>query len=765
MSSIHVKKIVRNIILILLIYQISLITPSAAIGEASMSLYVYVPPGESSDGCDIGYIGGYHDISATYIIVTATLDDTVVDIIDLDTTIGDPTNNSSAHPVVDKSDVDLSEYNVHLDMGQSRVIKVSYAGYSGAPDSDGTYFHVSATKPVTVYTGTAVGKGQADFVPSNNGTMIGHSFFVYLPDCYEKYDLAVFAYEDNTNVSVFNISPNQTLVKMDDPSQLNATTSIDFSSAILITNETLCPITPSTYSPPMLYCQALKDDGIEGIEGGYTYMITADKNISVASVGTLNDNSNGCKSGRDGAYFVPGISVNPYRFGTGLAHTFYMQLNGPVSGNMLNNKYENEIYLINYNSKDTAYVTIEEYNHLECKWEPMPDEAGNPNGKFNVSNSSTLYANTSSQDVGILSIPKFNYQGLVRITSNDSSGNPMDISVFSGVSFRHDCGLFKKIPGDIAAFSSGDTGYGGSKETILYIPPPVYQTLFSEKYTHAYIYIYHNNTNLTIQSWNDNQWQTVSLGEYTDLSKDQIIDYRIDDEQWEFGKDGDDRFGWDFHKLRVLSTKSTTVQVSNWKNNWASYVPGGTVPQFTARVTDYNRHLTINTMPAQKVSYSFEVDNAAIGTVGSNLIDLSVINMIPDGIDQTNIYWSVSSNMGGFECDSLTNKNQSTINNGTKYVWKDDAKDIEVTAYAYNNGSGTIITFNRSGILKSEVLAFNVYTQLNDTYSNGQKIHPGIMIIGVGAEAENPFLGLSSSIPLPPTIILSYLTYGEMSLY
>ncbi len=194
-------------------------------------------------------------------------------------------------------------------------------------------------------------------------------------------------------------------------------------------------------------------------------------------------------------------------------------------------------------------------------------------------------------------------------------------------------------------------------------------------------------------------------------------------------------------------------------------MPGGTVPQFTARVTDYNRHLTINTMPAQRVSYSFEVDNAAIGNVGSNLIDLSVINMIPDGIDQTNIYWSVSSNMAGFEFNSTTNKNQSTISNGIKYVWKDDAKDIEVTAYAYDNGSGTIITFNRSGILKSEVLTFNVYTQLNDTYYNGQKIQPGIMIIGIGAEAENPYLGLSSYTPLPPTIILSYLTPGIMSLY
>ena len=45
--------------------------------------------------------------------------------------------------------------------------------------------------------------------------MIGNSFFVYLPDCYgNEYDLAVFAYEDYTNVSVYKISPDQTLVEM-----------------------------------------------------------------------------------------------------------------------------------------------------------------------------------------------------------------------------------------------------------------------------------------------------------------------------------------------------------------------------------------------------------------------------------------------------------------------------------------------------------------------------------------------------------------------
>lgn len=210
-----------------------------------------------------------------------------------------------------------------------------------------------------------------------------------------------------------------------------------------------------------------------------------------------------------------------------------------------------------------------------------------------------------------------------------------------------------------------------------------------------------------------------------------------------------------------LLTNGSDINLS--ERDRASYVPDRTVP--TVRVTDYNRYLTLNTIPIQRVSYSFEVDNAAIGTVESNSTDLSVINMIPDGIDQTKIYWSVSSNMGGFKFNSSRNKDQSIISNGTKQFWKDDAKDIEVIAYSYNNGYGTIITFNMSGILKSEVLTFNVNSQLNDTYYNGQKIRPGIMIIDISAKVENPFSGLSSYTPLPPTIILSNLTPGVISLY
>jgi hypothetical protein len=762
MSTVHIQEKCKFIIPMMLIYGILLITPGAAIGEASTSLYVYVPPGESSGGCGGGCCGGYHDSnSATYIIVTATQDNTVVDIIDLDTTIGDPTDNSYVYPVVDGSDVDISEYDVHLDMGQSRLIKVSYNGDSGLPDSDGTYFHVSATKPVTVYTGTAVGKSQADFVPSNQGTMVGNSFFVYLPDCYEnEYDLAVFAYEDNTTVSVYNISSNQTLVKMNDKSKLNATTSVDFSSAVLIANKTLFPITPSTGHPPVLYRQAINGNGIEA---GYTYMITADKNISVASVGTLNDNNDDDRGAGDEAYFVPGISDNPYHFGTGLAHTFYMQLNSEYNDHCGHKGYENEIYLINYNSTDTAYVTIEEFNPSTYTWEQILGEDGNPDGKFNVSNSNILYTKTSSQGVSFHH-PIFQYQGLVRITSNDVSGNPMDISVFAGVSFKQKCGCSKqdRISGDVAAFSSGDTGYGGSKETILYIPPPVYQTSFNEEYTHVYIYILHNNTNLTIQSWNEtlNKWDTENNIEYTNIIKDQIIDYRINPERYNNGQD----------KLRILSSERTTVQVSNWKNNWASYVPGGTSPEFSVKLSIQNRYLTINTIPAQRIGYSFDVTNGAIGNIGSELYDLYVINTIPDGINQNNIYWSVCSTAGiiydPFSVNLVSNQSPIDTDKGIEYTWENVSDNIKVTVYAYNNGSGTVFTFNKGVIQKDETLTFTLCTLLNETYYDGTPIRSGPMVVDVSAEAENPFLG-DMLIHFKPsgTIILSYLTPGIIQLY
>jgi hypothetical protein len=762
----------------LILLYCSSLTPVAAIGEASTSLYAYVSPGGLERASDEAY-----DNSSTYIIVTATLNDTVVDIIDLDRTIGDPTNKSSDNaslPVVNSSDVDLSEYDVHLDMGQSRVIKVSYR--AGEPDSDGAYFHVSANKPVIVFTGTALGQTQADFVPSNNGTMVGNSFFVYLPDCWDDdderyvYDLAVFAFEDNTNVSVYNISQTQTLVEMDNTSQLNATTSINFSSTVLIEQKTLYPNTPNKTlnHAPTLYLQAFNGSGIER---GYTYYITANKNVSVASVGFLNNNKTRRPRARDGAYHVPGISENPYHFGTGLAHTFYMQLNDPNDNKFPNqNKYENEIYLINQNTTSTANVTIEEFNSTTWQWDKIPGENGNithPDGIFTVlsSNITEVFSTNTTNPDRWDGVKRYNHHGLMRVTSNDNNGKLMDISVFAGV-WLETTGS-NSTTADIAAFTSGDTGYGGAKETILYVPPPSIQPFFDNaKYSHVYIYIHQNNTNITIQSWKNNQWQTVYFGEYTNISRDQIIDYRVNFDQWHIGKDKNESSasGWDFHRLRVVSTKRTTVQINNWNDNWASYVPGGTPPTFTADMSVQSRYLTVNSIPIPRVRYSFDISNEAINNIGSNLKNLSVTNTIPDGIDQREVFWSIDSNIAGFEYNSSSftedYKTPEQIDNGTKYIWENTTLDIKVTAFAYNDGSGTVLVFNRTDLGKNEIVHFFVDTPLNSTYYDGTPIQAGSLIINVRAEAENPFLGtVSAYVKLPGTIVLHYISPGAIYLY
>jgi hypothetical protein len=778
MCPIHSKKCILLSVFVLLIYLSCIsIAPVAAIGEASKSLYAYVPPASPKEQT-VGT--GYY--TATYIIVTATANDTVVDIIDLDTTIGDPTNKSpdnASLPVVNISDVDLSEYDVHLDKGQSKVIKVSYK--AGGPDIDGAYFHVSSNKPVIVYTGTAQGQVQADFVPCTNGTMVGNSFFVYLPDCEDDwesgsggegkyvYDLAVFAFEDDTNVSVYNISTTQTLVEMNNISQLNATTSINFSSAKLIANKTLYPNTPNKIlnHAPTLYLQAFNGSGIER---GYTYYITANKSISVASVGLLNNNETRRPRARDGAYYVPGISDNPYHFGTGLAHTFYMQLNDHLENKPDN--YENEIYLINQNTTNTANVTIEEFNTTTWQWDKIPGENRNtthPDGRFTVlsSNITEVFSANTTPIQKWDNITRYNHHGLMRVSSKDSSGKPMDISVFAGVGLMT---TNKTFTADIAAFTSGDTGYGGAKETILYVPPPSKQPFFNDSiYSHVYIYIHNNNTNVTIQGWNlsNNNWQTVYLGEYTNISKYQIIDYRVNKNQWQNGTDKNGSSGWDFNRLRVLSTQRTTVQVNNWDDNWASYVPGGTPPTFTTDMSVQSRYLTVNSIPIPRVRYSFDISNEAINNIGSNLKNLSVTNTIPDGIDQREIFWSIDSNIAGFEYNSSSftgNFSQSPIDNGTKYIWKNTT--LEVTAFAYNDGSGTVFVFNRTDLGKNEILHFFVDTPLNSTYYDGTPIQAGSLVINVSAQAENPFLGkVSAYVKLPGTIVLHYISPGVIYLY
>lgn len=725
MQSAFNKKCIHMVLFFLLIHLIS-ITPAAAIGEASTSLYVFVPPGGRSSSN-----------TSSYLVITATQDNTFVNITDLDTTIGDPTNrttpftNFTAYPMVDNNDYDLSE-EIRLNKGQSRIIKVSWM--EDGPDNDGTLFHIEADKPVITLSTTSQARCQADFVPSINGTSKGKEFFVYLPN--EKsngYDLAIFAYENDTSVNIYDISTNTS--EMHEKSDFNKTTIVNLSSTVKIATDVIL----DNETNPELFFEA---ENYTGVHAGHTYYVVASKPVTVQSAGTIGRNAN---NARDGGYFIPGYSENPYRDGTGLASTFIAQLN--LYGNTTGYYGETEVYLVNQNTLKTANVSIFEWN--STAWEEIP---GSP---FTVNESGMYIINENTTDY-------FSKTGFIKIISEEQDGNPLDISVFA--TSWLESGSFTA---DISSFTTGYTGYGGSKESIFYVPPPGKELFFNNsRYSHIFIYIHFNNTDVKVQGWNKtaNNWTTVNNGIYNNLEKNIVIDHRITWYQWKNSPNN-----IDYHRIRVLSSERTTVQVNNWNDNWASYVPGGTPPELSARISIQSRYLTVNSIPAPRVRYSFDITNGAIGDIGSYLFDMSVTNTIPDGIDQRDIFWSIKSNMDGFKYDSQTypaDLNKTMISNGTKYIWENSSNRLNVTIYAYNDGSGTVFIFNKTTLEMNEVLSFSVNTPLNQTYYDGTNLKSGVMAINVKAEAENPFLGkVKVYAKLPGTIILYYISPGTIWLY
>jgi hypothetical protein len=71
---------------------------------------------------------------------------------------------------------------------------------------DGDYFTVTSNKSVIVY--QAVNSDwEHDFIPADNGTMTGNTFFIYVNTSpFSNRDINVFTYFDSTNVRINDIS-------------------------------------------------------------------------------------------------------------------------------------------------------------------------------------------------------------------------------------------------------------------------------------------------------------------------------------------------------------------------------------------------------------------------------------------------------------------------------------------------------------------------------------------------------------------------------
>ncbi len=271
-------------------------------GEPSTYFNIYVPPNNDAVKRNVA------------LIVTAIRDSTQFSITD-DGMDGDTDDTVSGM----------------LMAGQSYILYIKDNGINddakyasgGTLKADGDYFIIESDKLVYASMSTD-SDWQHDFVASVNKKSVGSKFIIYSPKTsYSNRDLNVFAYQDDTRVTISKISRSTT--------NQTGYTDVDMGSPRIIAQATL------DIGQDIIHYST---EGRDIMASGETFLIEANKDISV-QYGALWGNA------RDGGGYVP--SAN----GSSSGELFYFAVPYQANG-------EQEIRIVSWD--DANPVNLERYH-------------------------------------------------------------------------------------------------------------------------------------------------------------------------------------------------------------------------------------------------------------------------------------------------------------------------------------------------------------------------------------------------------------------
>lgn len=291
----------RLSLLLLLVFAMA----SQSRGQSEPSTYfnIYVPPNNEALKRNVA------------LIVTAIADSTNFDIVD-DDADGDSDDSISGM----------------LMAGQSRIVYIAEGGINddaryasgGTLKRDGDYFIIRSDKLVMASMSTD-SDWQHDFAPSVNKKSVGQKFVLYsTKGSSNGRDINVFAYEQNTTVTISRISLSPTLN--------SGHTHVDVNQRTVVAQRTLNPGQDLIHHFP---------EGRKLLASGHTYIVESNKDVSV-QYGALSQNS------RDGGAYVP--SAN----GTASGDLFYFAVPYQAGG-------EQEIRIISWDNDNQ--VILERYHN------------------------------------------------------------------------------------------------------------------------------------------------------------------------------------------------------------------------------------------------------------------------------------------------------------------------------------------------------------------------------------------------------------------
>lgn len=480
--------------LLLLLFALSTAVRLWAGGAPSTYFNIYVPPNNDPVQRNVA------------LIVTAIYDNTFFQIVD-DNADGDDDDSVSGI----------------LQAGQSYILYIKDNGINddaryasgGTLKADGDYFIINSDKNVFASMSTD-SDWQHDFVPAVNKTSLGQKFIIYAPKISNsKRDLNVFAFEDNTAVTISKISSQATLQ--------TGYTNIDLDNKTIVRQRSL-----NRGQDIVHFFQ----DGRDVMESGETYMIESNKPVSV-QYGALWGNA------RDGGGYVPSSN------GSSSGSLFYFAVPYQAVG-------EQEIRYVSWD--DNNAVTLERYDN--GNWVTMKsqnlnrlkygDWIGKQNG--NVAHAAVFRIQcTPGKRVSVF---ECNWM---------ETGSP-------GTS-------------DMASMISSEAGTDSGQEFLVYLLPPGKQdnvvnpftsSVFGGSFSHCYLFADNQNANVTIKDAKTNgnvisRTYQVEAGRYADAF------FSLAEWRSLYNGDGNPNSGPDRPYLLIESDAPISVMSANTNDNWMLY--------------------------------------------------------------------------------------------------------------------------------------------------------------------------------------------------
>ena len=377
---------------------------------------------------------------------------------------------------------------------------------------DGDYFTVTSTKPVIVY--QAVNSDwEHDFIPSDNGTMTGNTFFIYVNTSpFSNRDINVFTYFDSTNVRINDIS-------------VSGSNNTGLTSVNPLPNNNLVVNKNLNIKEDLIYTSST---GINLLNNGKSYMITTSKPVSV-QYGALYTNA------REAGAFVPGLT------GSTLDSLFYFNIPSDY-------KKEQELRVASYSNNVTLKV---DWLNSGGNWVQLQS--------FNLNQ----YSVGNFLDNGNQTERKFR--------AYTSGGK---VSIFEGNYLQSSSGATSS---DIYTYAASDRGNNAGKNLVVYLPQPSnisncvipatvnkYTTLAADGlFSHLFIYANYDASAVRIR---DNNLAGI-IDTTVNLSAGKFYDFRVKKTKYNQLSNN----GSTIPYLRVTSTQPVNVAACNWSTDWMCF--------------------------------------------------------------------------------------------------------------------------------------------------------------------------------------------------